>query len=282
MAIEELIEELRDIPGVFLRPEEPMAKHTPLRVGGPVELWVEACNSKGLESFLNQARQVGGKWRIHWPFSDWLVRDGGLKGTVLRLGTDFEAINLSEHSVELGSSALWSALPNELKGGLWDAIREWPGSVGGLFAHGDPEQLASLCTQLSVIRGGRPVNLPWPDDGSPPRLGDTTVLTSITLRRASASRSWLSGPLPAGTLFSEVDDSSVAKELDKAGVLGTRLRRWRLSTTVPGTVVHLGGGSFSDLQLLVKGIRMRVEKTRGVSLQTRIPVLGNEPGKRNR
>jgi len=282
MAIEELIKELQEIPGVFLRPEESMAKHTPLRVGGPVELWVEACDSEGLKSFLSCARQVGGKWRIHWPFSDWLVRDGGLRGTVLRLGNAFEHIHLNEDSVELGSSALWSALPRELAGGLWDAIREWPGSVGGLFAHGDPSQLAALCTKVGVIRGGRHADLEWPEDGSPPRLGETTVLTSVTLRRVSASRAWLSGPRPVGTLFSEVDDSSVAKELDKAGVLGTRLRRWRLSTTEPGTVVHLGGGSFNDLQLLVKGIRMRVEKTRGVSLETRIPVLGNEPGKRNR
>ena len=48
-------------------------------------------------------------------------------------------------------------------------------------------------------------------------------------------------------------------------------------------LVQLGGGTFSDLQMLVKGVaHMRVEKTRGVTLETRIPVLGNEPGKRNR
>ena len=59
-------------------------------------------------------------------------------------------------------------------------------------------------------------------------------------------------------------------------------QEWDLAPTAPGAVVHLGGGTFADLQMLVKGVRMRVEKTRGVTLQTRIPVLGNEPGKRNR
>ncbi len=282
MPIEELIAELQGKPGVLMRPEEPMANHTPLRVGGPVELWVEVSDPTALDEFLQQTRRVGGKWRIHWPFSDWLVRDGGLRGTVLRLGTRFESIHVSEDVVELGSAALWSALPHQLVGGLWDAMREWPGSVGGLFEQGDPTQLAGLCTQISVVRGGRNITISWNEGEPPPRLGDTTVLTSITLRRVSAARSWLNAPHPAGTLFSEVDNTNVAKELRKAGVLGTRLRRWRLSMTAPGTVVHLGGGSFNDLQMLVKGIRMRVEKTRGVSLQTRIPVLGNEPGKRNR
>jgi len=282
MAVDALIDALNDTPGVFLRAEEPMANHTPLRVGGPVELWVEVKDTDSLSAFLSRAKRIGGKWRIHWPFTDWLVRDGGLKGTVLRLGHDFEAIQLSDDSVQLGAAALWSALPSELEGGLWDAIRRWPGSVGGLFEQGDPSQLAGLCTTVSVMRGGRAVDLSWPEDGSPPRLGETTVITGITLRRASASRAWLSGPQRVGEIFSEVADSSVSKELKRAGVLGTRLRRWRLSTTEPGTVVHLGGGSFSDLQMLLKGIRMRVEKTRGVSLQTRIPVLGNEPGKRNR
>lgn len=282
MDTESLADALREVPGVFLRPEEPMAKHTPLRVGGPVELWVEVTDTPALESFLKQARTIGGKWRIHWPFSDWLVRDGGLKGTVLRLGSTFETINLDDEVMTLGSAALWSAIPRCLEGGLWDAIREWPGSVGGLFDEGDPSQLAGLCTKIQVIRGGKIVEIAWPEDGTPPRLGETTVLISITLRRVSAVRAWLTGPRPVGYLFQEIEDTNVAKELGKAGVLGTRLRRWRLSRTDPGTVVHLGGGSFSDLQMLVKGIRMRVEKTRGVSLQTRIPVLGNEPGKRNR
>lgn len=123
--------------------------------------------------------------------------------------------------------------------------------------------------------------LTWEDNANPPAIGDTSILLGITLRRASASHTWLTPPNRPGTLFVDIPDTTVAKELNRSGVLGTRLRKWRLSHTEPGTIVHLGGSTFKDLQMLIQGIRMRVEKTRGVALETRIPVLGNETGRRN-
>ena len=282
MGAEGLNTRLQGLPGLLIRPEEPMANHTPLRVGGPVELWVEAKDEEALQRLLKEAKTAGGKWRVHWPFGDWLVRDGGLRGTVIRLGHDFETITVNEETVTLGAAALWSALPDVLQGGLWDAIRSWPGTVGGLFEQGDLNQLNGLCTQVQVMRTQGSTTLNWAEEGPPPKVGETSVLCTITLRRVSAARSWLTRPTHVGHLFQDVADSSVARELTRSGVIGTRLRRWRLSPAAPGTVVHLGGGTFADLQMLVKGVRMRVEKTRGVTLQTRIPVLGNEPGKRNR
>jgi UDP-N-acetylenolpyruvoylglucosamine reductase len=282
MATRDLYERLCSNSELIVRPDEPMAAHTPLRVGGPVELWVEAATLESLSSVLAHARETGERWRIHWPFSDWLVRDGGLRGTVIRLGQAFESIETHVDHMVMGSAALWSSVPPELKGGLWNALRRWPGSVGGLFQHGDPSQLRSLCTKITVLRGGRLTELKWPDDGNPPKIGDTTVLVSVTLRRAAAARTWLKGPTPPGTLFAQVMDTTVGKELERAGVLGTRLRYWRLSRTLPGVVIQLGGGTYGDLQMLIKGIKVRVEKTRGVTLDSCIPVLGNEPGRRNR
>ena len=282
MATSDLYERLRSDGKLIVRPDEPMAAHTPLRVGGPVELWVEAPTLESLSSLLSHAREAGGRWRIHWPFSDWLVRDGGLKGAVIRLGQAFETIEVQEDHIVVGSAALWSSIPQEVNGGLWNAIRRWPGSVGGLFEHGDPSQLRSLCTTVTVLRGGRLTELNWPQDGSAPKIGDTTVLVSVTLRRAAAARAWLTAPTPPGTLFAHVKDTTVGKELERAGVLGTRLRYWRLSPTLPGVVIQLGGGTYGDLQMLIKGIKMRVEKTRGITLDSCIPVLGNEPGRRNR
>jgi UDP-N-acetylmuramate dehydrogenase len=263
------------------RAEEPLAKHTPLRIGGPVPVWVEASDIDALKQFVRAAREAGVKWRIHWPFSDWLVRDGGLRGAILRLGEGFETITTTDEHVTMGASALWSALPKQIKGGLWDAMRTWPGTVGGLFEHGDPSQISRLCVGLSVCRSGRVMALDWPEDG-PPKLSDATILLSLTLRRATASRRWLTGPKPPGVLFADEANTAIGKELERAGVLGTRLRSWRMSTEEPGRVVQLGGGSFNDLQMLIKSIRMRVEKSRGITLQPRIPVLGSEPGRRDR
>ena len=281
MGATDLIDRINHEDGLLIRPEEPLSHHVPLRVGGPVELWVEAENETALIRLMAHARNAGGRWRIHSPFSDWLVRDGGLKGTVIRLGRDFEHIEVREETITLGAAALWSGLPSSLDGGLWDAIRRWPGSVGGLFEQGEADELTGLALRVDVLRGGRIQTMQWPSDGPPPALGDSSVLLRVHLRRALGARQWRTGPKKVGALFQDPNDSHAAKELHRAGVLGTRLRRWRLSPIEPGTIVHLGGGTFKDLQMLVKGLRMRVEKTRGLTLETRIPVLGNEPGRRN-
>ena len=281
MATTDLIERIANESGLLIRTEEPLAQHMPLRVGGPVELWVEADDEDALMRLISHARGAGGRWRIHSPFSDWLVRDGGLKGTVIRLGQAFEHIHVNEDTITLGSSALWSGIPTSLHGGLWDAVRRWPGSVGGLFEQGGAAELTGLATQIDVLRGGRIQTIEWPSDGPAPALGDSSILIRVHLRRALSARHWRRGPSTTGVLFQDPKDTKAAKELHRAGVLGTRLRRWRLSPIEPGTVVHLGGGTFKDLQMLVKGLRMRVEKTRGLTLETRIPVLGNEPGRRN-
>lgn len=281
MAAADLLERIRDEAGLIVLPEEPLSHHVPLRVGGPVELWIEAENEDALIRLISHARSAGGRWRVHAPFTDWLVRDGGLKGTVIRLGRDFEEISLHEEHMVLGAAALWSGIPVQLEGGLWDAIRRWPGSVGSLFEQGGAEELTGLATHIEVLRGGRVQTMQWPKDGPAPALGETSVLLRVHLRRALGARQWRKAPMRTGTLFQNPKDSNVARELNRAGVLGTRLRRWRLSPTEPGTVVHLGGGTFKDLQMLVKGLRMRVEKTRGLTLETRIPILGNEPGRRN-
>ena len=281
MAATDLIERIHDDDGLLVRPEEPLSHHVPLRVGGPAELWVEADNEEALIRLMAHARSAGGRWRIHSPFSDWLVRDGGLKGTVIRLGQAFEQIHVNDESITLGAAALWSGIPHAVEGGLWNALRRWPGSVGGLFEQGGANELTGLATHIEVLRGSRVQTMQWSSDGPPPALGDSSVLIRVHLRRALGARQWRTGPIQTGALFQDPKDTQAAKELHRAGVLGTRLRRWRLSSIEPGTVVHLGGGTFKDLQMLVKGLRMRVEKTRGLTLETRIPVLGNEPGRRN-
>jgi len=280
MPATELYAALADAAGVTVRMEEPLACHVPLRVGGPVELWVGVLDEDALVLCTKAARATSSVWRVHWPFQDWLVRDGGLKGAVLRLGRGFESIALGEETVTVGSAALWAALPEVLTGALWDDLRRWPGCPGGWADVGWDAQLDQLCTSVRVLQSGRVQELEIQPGEGMPTLNKHAVLLSITLRRTPPQGVALQPPPAPGAIFQLVDDTTVAAELDKAGLAGTRLRSWRVSRTAPGTVVHLGGGTTKDLMMLVQGVRHRVEKTRGVKLQTRFPLLGNEPGKR--
>jgi len=280
MPVAELVRALAEVSGVSTRTEEPLCHHLPLRVGGPVQLWAVIHDMDGLHNTVQAARTHRVNWRVHWPFTDWLVRDGGLAGAVFRLGRGFEAITISDDHVNLGAAALWSAVPPELAGPFWDELRRWPGSVGGWLERGIDAELPLCCTEISVLQGGRVQAFPVSEDDGWPALAKTAIPLGITLMRRPPPRVEILPPPPPGALFGSVLDSTPGRELERAGVSGTRLRRWRLARIEPGSLVQLGGGSCKDLMMLVSGIRQRVEKTRGAKLEVRIPLLGNEPGRR--
>ena len=89
MMIDALLEDLKPISGATVRPGEPMARHTPLRVGGPADIWTSVADIEALSAVLSASRRHKVPWRICWPLGDWLVRDGGVRGLVVRLGVGF-------------------------------------------------------------------------------------------------------------------------------------------------------------------------------------------------
>ena len=77
-------EELAQLDGVHVHDNHRLHQHTPLRVGGPVEAWVR-CN---FSQRIMVCYAYCTKTVLEAPlklFEDWLVKDGGLNGVVLRL-----------------------------------------------------------------------------------------------------------------------------------------------------------------------------------------------------
>ena len=270
-----LIEALSATPGVTVREEEPLSRHTPLRVGGPAQVWAVVEHEDALREVLRAARRIRVNWRVHWPFGDWLVRDGGVRGLVIRPGRGFEGLSRAEDgTVWLGAAALWASLTDEP--GALGGLARWSGSVGGLFDSGDQARLTGLCTSVRYLTGRRIEEVAVPADEPPPALPSTAVLIAVGLDPQPAARGTLPPPARAGVLFSVVDGEGVEALLRVAGLTGARLRSWRVSSVEPGTVIQLGGGSCRDVLLLAQGLRERVEKEQGVALEHRLPIIGTD------
>lgn len=279
--IDALHEELSTYPGVSVRRHEPLARHTPLRVGGPAELWAVVETAEALASTLGAARRNKVHWRVCWPMGDWLVRDGGVKGLVLRPGRAFEGVHRADDRVWLGAAALWSHLSGVDAGPTLAAMARWPGSVGGLLDRPDRDRLVGMVAALRWTNG-RKVEEVEVVPGEPiPDVPKTSVLVAVALRLAPdmgklRRRFSTDAPPAAGALLAASDGLPVADVLQATGLLGTRLRHWRLSAVEPGTLVHLGGGTCKDVLLLANGLIERAQRERGVALNTRLPVLGTD------
>lgn len=276
-----LYEELSTYPGVRVRRDEPLARHTPLRVGGPAELWAVVETPEAMASTLAAARRNKVSWRVHWPLAEWLVRDGGVKGLVLRPGRDFERVWRDGDRVWMGAAALWSSLSGLDTGPALASLSRWSGSVGGLLERPDRDRLVGMVAALRWTNG-RKVEQVEVAPGEPlPEWPKSAVLVAVALRTEPAMgklrRRFQADPPPAaGALLSATDGLPVGDVLNATGLLGARLRHWRLSAVEPGTVVHLGGGNCKDVLLLANGLIERAHRERGVALNTRLPIMGTE------
>src|SRR5271170_5742805 len=71
--------------GTVIRRDEPMAKHTTLRVGGPADVYVEPATEADLAAILKFCSAGGIKFFILGRGSNLVVRDGGFRGVVICL-----------------------------------------------------------------------------------------------------------------------------------------------------------------------------------------------------
>lgn len=289
-----VLRELADSPGLRLLPDEPMDRHLPLRCGGPADLWVEARDLEALRAAWRAARRHGMTTHLCWPLQELLVRDGGVRGMVIRPGPGFEGVDPLPPTealgarIRLGAAAPWSAALRHapaLEPGPALVVGTWPGCPGALFEQGPHEALEGVVAAYEWARGREQERVELSAGAQPAPLPKGAALLAVEVPLA-----WPGGsrrlrhrvrPPPTGTLFAE-DGLPNAPQLHAAGLLGARLRSWRLSIVEPGTLVHLGGGDCSSALLFARGVAEHALKARGVRLETRIPVLGVDGGRRPR
>ena len=120
-----------------LRRNEPMSKHTSWRVGGPAERFYEPADLDDLALFL-QNLPAGEPLTWVGLGSNLLVRDGGVRGTVIMLSGRLNGLTCSgettiraEAGVASAKLARWSVSQN-LRGA--EFLAGVPGTVGGALA----------------------------------------------------------------------------------------------------------------------------------------------------
>jgi UDP-N-acetylmuramate dehydrogenase len=123
---------LLDLP--FAKPNEPLAKHTTIRAGGPARIWVEPQTEAELAQFLQLNAQVNAPLFVLGAGSNIVPADNGFEGVILHLGKGFDTARVEGRLLIAGAAAY---LPKLTKFALENRLGnfEWacgvPGSVGG-------------------------------------------------------------------------------------------------------------------------------------------------------
>ena len=297
-------------PRGALTPNRPLDGLTWLRVGGPADWLFQPADQDDLAAFLRALDPAMPVIPIGVG-SNLIVRDGGVRGVVIRLGRGFNDIEIDGQTVTAGAAALDAHVARKAAAAGLDLtfLRTIPGSIGGAVRMNAGCYGAYLADHLVSVRavardgtvhdlatadlrlGYRHSDLPegWvithavlrADAGDPAEL-DARMEDQLARRDASQpTRERSAGSTfrnPAGfSSTGRADDTHALKAwslIDAAGLRGHRLGGAQMSEKHPNFLLNTGGATAAELEARGELVRARVRETSGHDLQWEVIRLG--------
>ncbi len=301
-------------PDTVLRRYEPMARHTTMRTGGSAKLWVEPANEMDLVAVLrycherrkttrgqsDQERLLGVTFVGRG--SNLLVRDAGISGVTIHLGTEhFTRVTIEGERLVVGAGTKLKQVVMQARRanltGL-EFLEGIPGSVGGALrmnagAMGNEIFDVVECVRMMDLQGNiqekRPADLNV-RYRSCMGLSDHMVLSAVLKARPGdpgeialrlkefEKKRWSSQPAASssGCVFKNPPEVPAGKVIDELGLKGLSFGHAQVSETHGNFIVNGGGATTSEVLTLISMVRDRVWKERGIDLEMEVIVLGDE------
>ncbi|MBT3535475.1 MAG: UDP-N-acetylmuramate dehydrogenase [Rhodospirillaceae bacterium] len=274
------------------------------RVGGPADVVYRPADAGDLAAFLKQCPQEIPRTVLGLG-SNLLIRDGGVRGVVIRLDRAFNQIEIDGDYVTVGAGVLDVNLARVCRdGGLvgFEFMRGIPGTVGGgLRMNGGAYGRAfrDVLVWAEVVDGAGimhravldELDLSYRHCGAPEdwiftaaqfrgKQGGQDEITA-RMREVSQARKE-SQPVntrTGGSTFKNPDsdnpDSPKAWELiDRAGCRGLVRGGAMVSELHCNFLINMGDATAADLEALGEEVRRRVEADSGIMLQWEIRRIG--------
>lgn len=265
---------MSDIDGVVVRRDEPLSRHTAWRAGGPCDAWIVVHRRDALPEALELCRAENWSWTLLGAGTRSIVRDAGIAGAMIRLGTGFSEMVREDRGLWVGAGTPMPALIERATGWGLRGLEPWshvPGSLGASMAlDGGWEGIVS---RVRYLKRGREVEGHWEDlVGQAGKAVVLEALLDLPQGKPEVSRS-RRRPL-ASSWYEPPARGSLRTLLAGAALPDVRLRRVTIPSTAPEMLVNLGEGSARDLELLHRSALERVQREHGVKLSSSIRWLG--------
>lgn len=156
--MEQFAEKLRKENIGAIKMNEPLSKHTTIKLGGPAQIYVEPNGLESLKRLMELIRQENKEWFVIGRGSNLLVKDGGLKCVVINLSKGIQHLEfLDEETILVGAGyplvKLVTVMSRKGLSGL-EFAGGIPGSVGGAVymnagAHGS--DMSKIVKRVHVL-----------------------------------------------------------------------------------------------------------------------------------
>lgn len=284
---------------------EPMSKHTSLKIGGNADYFVKIKSVEELKKVLELADENDVPVTIIGNGTNLLVKDGGIRGIVVKLNlnsfkirkTSKEILITAESGMTLATLSN-IAQKEEIEG--LEFLSGIPGTIGGAIrmnagAYGSEmkdvvvktrymtydgkiktlelddhkfEYRNSIFSKLDVIIIDTTLKL---KKGSKQEI-ETKIKEYATARRNSQPLEYPN----AGSTFKRKEGIITAKLIDECGLKGFSIGDAEVSSKHAGFIINKGKATADDVLKLVEHVKKEIKNKYNLDLELEILVLGED------
>ncbi|MFD2212953.1 UDP-N-acetylmuramate dehydrogenase [Metabacillus endolithicus] len=284
--------------------DEPLAKHTTIRIGGPADILLEPKDSESLSKAIKIIKEYGAKWTVIGRGSNLLVSDKGIDGVVIKLGTGIDHFELDEDVLTVGGGysivKLATLISRKGLSGL-EFASGIPGSIGGavymnagahgsdmskilmkalvLFEDGTMEWLTNeemeFSYRTSILQTKRPgicieavLQL---------KKGEKEEIVAIMQKNKDYRRETQPWNYPcAGSIFRNPLPNYAGQLVEAATLKGYQIGGAKVSEMHGNFIVNAGGATAQDVLDLINYIKETILEKYDVTMETEVEIIGRK------
>jgi len=283
--------------------KEDLSKYSWFNLGGPADIFFRPENKDQLIKFLNAIKDNSYKIHILGAGSNTLIRDSGVKGVVIKLGSKFSNIELlGEDTIEVGASTLDRkvsdfAKNNDISG--MEFLSCIPGSIGGAIIMNSGcygSDISEILSSIKIIdeQGTekeiknheikffyRGTNIP-----------KNYIILSAVLKGIISSKQLIeqkqeklierkkksqpSQIKTGGSTFKNSNDKKAWMLIKESGCDKLYIGDAKISDKHCNFFVNDGKAKTADIEKLINKVKKEVQKKTGVDLELEIKIIGDE------
>ena len=288
---------------------EPMSKHTSFKIGGNADIFIKAKTEEDIKQILRYSNENNIPLTIVGNGSDLLVKDGGIRGIVIKVDIGIfkiEKINEEDYIVTVGAGVKNGYVAQKL---LIDEIEGFefasgiPGSIGGALrmnagAHGGEMKDIVLETMCMDKQGNICVlsneEQEFEYRNSIFKLNKYIILsTKLKFKKGIYKEikekmdeyaNWRKEHQPieypsAGSTFKRGTDFITAKLIDECGLKGYSIGNAEVSTKHAGFVINKGNAKAKEVIDLIEYIKEKVADKFGKEIELEVQIIGEDAKK---
>jgi UDP-N-acetylenolpyruvoylglucosamine reductase len=283
-----------------LRRDEPLAKRTTLRVGGPADFYIEPADENDLAAVLKLCGACALPFFILGRGSNLLVRDGGFRGAAICLSQpSFSKIEIIGEKLHGGAGAkLKNVAVEARRNGLSgvEFLEGIPGSVGGALRMNAGAMGSQTFDAVESVRlmdfGGHISELP-PEKLAVAYRSCATLKSHVALgaifkckatareeiekrMKSYSEKRWESQPAApsAGCIFKNPAAIPAGKLMDELGLKGARVGGAVVSAEHGNFIINDGKATARDVLELIEILKAKARTERGIDLHTEVEIIG--------